>query len=138
MTECICGNQDGSFIHVTNLACPYDHNSGPVDSFHYRGSREAHSNPTCENFINMCKQRLPNIPLPIKMGWTGYIDFEHPLYNLKNCWCTDEQGRVVILVNGTLMFQRYTEGDMLMQRSVKTPYWSELDEKDINTFLTQL
>jgi hypothetical protein len=57
---------------------------------------------------------------------------------MKDCWCTDEQGRVVILLDNTLMFQRYTEGDTPMQTSSSNSNWESVSATDINTFLTQL
>ena len=86
-----------------------------VDPWNYTGNAQYHKHPESRAFIQRCQQALPQRDLPIKMGSTGYVELtvKTPLSEIANGWCYDEVGRAVIIFAGHLLFQRYTEGDVL-------------------------
>lgn len=120
MSQCECNSQiqdPQSSTHITHVGCSVQ-KSG-LDPWHYTGSKLYHSDSIGASFIKLCKEKLPNTQLPIKIGWTGYINYSEELLAMTNAWCFDELGRVVILLNGEIIFQRYTEGDLLMKSTKK-------------------
>lgn len=100
-------NTDGS-VGVTSKVLSQE----GVDSWHYMGSRDFHANPVGARFITYCMEKLPHREFPVIVGPTGYPDLTEDI----NCngWMIDSVGRFVCVINGTLYFQRYLEGDVIM------------------------
>lgn len=136
-TSCNCGSDNQnpqSPIHFFHLGCS---NTETLDPWHYTGSKSWHSDKRSADFINLCKLKLPKQKLPIRIGWTGYINADSDIFTNSNSWCFDEQGRVVILFNKILMFQRYTEGDLLMKSKDGITY-NSVTSDDLNSFTSML
>jgi hypothetical protein len=134
---CNCPKLDPSSpLHITNLGCPH-HLNEKVDPWHYTGSRKMHSESNHANFIELCKKKLPQQKLPIEIGWTGYVNANEEIFKLSNSWCLDEVGRMVILMDGYLIFQRYTQGDILLKSSNGITY-NSLYDNEIDQFTTTL
>jgi len=100
-------------FHVTTVQ---NHNPDVIDPWHYEGgfnfpwpqdAQEKLLMVRCGEFLRLCRIMLSHRALPFTLGSTGYLDFKDDIVRLPNAWCLDELGRVVILLNGVLMFQRY-------------------------------
>lgn len=134
--DCECTIQDPrSCIHVTTIACTR-HQTKP-NPWHYTGNSKYHSDDNSAAFIDLCKKYLPSRELPIRLGNTGYLNMSPEDLKQPNGWCLDELGRAAILLNGVFMFQRYTEGDVLVQ-STDGQMFERVTRAEINSFVPQL
>lgn len=113
--SCPCGQDDQSPsypVHFTTIGCP--NHEGRMDPWQFTGLKDEHASEPHAEFIRFCKEKLPKRELPIRIGWTSYVNADSTIFNEPNGWFLDEFGRVVILLDGVLMFQRFTQGDILM------------------------
>lgn len=110
-----------------------------VDPWNYTGNARYHKHPEHRAFIQQCQQALPQRNLPIVVGRTGYVELaaKTPLSEIANGWCYDEVGRAVIIFDGNLLFQRYTEGDVLVITD-DTGRHAELSTKRLAELATKL
>lgn len=137
MSACSCENLnhgDDRFINVTCLKCT---KNDVLDSWHYTGSKLFHSDDVSKNFLEFCKSKLKKKDLPITIGWTGYVNANKNIFSLENSWCTDELGRIVILIDKHLLFQRYTNGDIIMISSDGISY-EQITGKVIESIMLHL
>ena len=130
-SQCDCETQDPrSFVHFVHIGQCSKQSDG-LDSWHYTGNKAFHSDPVGAKFLALCKDKLQQRQLPIKLGSTGYIDFPDSLLAEPNGWCKDELGRTVILLNGALMFQRMLEGEVIMQKKLGPNGWNQLGHEEM-------
>lgn len=106
------------------LPCPFEEKKVEVDvdPWHYVGCPGWHNCGYGNAFIQLCKDKLPEEKLPINIGWTGYISLTSVPENNTFAWCTDDVGRFVCIVDGTLVFQRMQNGDLLMYGRITNEY----------------
>lgn len=88
-----------------------------IHPWHYTGSSEWHSDSRGKALMNLVKEKLPKIDIPVTIGFTGYPNIETVINGYG--WTTDKVGRMVILLDHTLIFQRMTEGTLLLSGSTK-------------------
>lgn len=87
----------------------------PCDAWHVHGNVAVHKRDDIAEFIEKLKEKLPQVELPIDIGWTGY-----PVLTCKpsECpqrgWCLDKAHRFTAMIDGSWMFQRYTAGGPIM------------------------
>ena len=65
-------------------------------------------------FMTQCRKYLSQRPLPIGIKFTGDISIHPKIFGEPNGWCFDELGRLVILLNGHLIFQHHRGEDFLI------------------------
>jgi len=87
--------------------------------------------------MKLCRDKLPQQNLPIKVTSTAYIEANNKIFKLNNSWCLDELGRTVILLDGFLIFQRLIHGDRLMKSSDGRTYDLCCND-DIKDFMSKL
>ncbi len=135
MTEvCGCVKDPQASIYETCVKC---YISDKLDPWHYTGTRAFHSDNESLEFISVCKQKLHRRELPIRIGWTVYVNADRSIFEQSNAWCPDEYGRTVILLDEYLLFQRYTEGDLLMKSKDGIMYDSVTSD-DLKLFKREL
>lgn len=113
---CPCGqnNQDPhTIVHFTHIGC--DDQSAVIDPWHYTGDENFHADSNGAVFIKLCKDKLPKRKLPIRIGSTGYVNCDKSDLTGPNGWCFDDVGRIVILIDGELIFQRMIKGHCMMR-----------------------
>jgi hypothetical protein len=88
-----------------------------VNPWHYRGSTDWHTREYGKNFMKYSQEKLPKVDLPIKVGGTGYIQLTGSP-SVTRGWTKDEVGRMVVIVDDVLVFQRYTDGQVFMWGSI--------------------
>jgi len=134
VAPCFCSGQNSqSPIHLTCFSCHPLHSH--VDPWHYTGDPSFHSDSTSSQFIFLCKSVLPFLEIPMKLGITGYLTVTED--NISNRWCTDSFGRISIIINNSFMFQRYTHGDILVEK-VPLHGYKCLSSSRISDLITQL
>lgn len=93
-----------------------------IDLWHVSGSPNFHENFNHRDFIEKCKKKLPQVKLPIIVGHTGYIYFDESKLDIvrksNKCWDIDEYGRILIIINDHIFFQRMINGSILMHGSI--------------------
>lgn len=147
--KCSCGLEDQHPqvpIHISHIDCSNKDNTidawpfgrEPLGgSWHVTGHRSYHSDDKSAQFIKICKERLVQRQLPIKIGWTGYINSDAILSEEANGWCLDTEDRMVVIFNGMLIFQRYKEGDILM-RSIDGYTYGEFRGADMDDMIAKM
>ena len=136
--KCPCGTQNQSptaFFHSVHVGCPDAKDE--LDPWHYTGIKGFHVNSNVPKFLEECKRKLPNRELPIWVGFTGYVNAKKSIFSEHDGWCLDKLGRVVVLLNGALMFQRYLEGDLIM-KSHDGNMFDSMGNDDLNTYSKML
>ena len=114
-SHCLCiehGQTFTSSMRKIHLGCPL-HNT-KMNEWHVRDNRSNYVDKNSAAFIALCKEKLPKKNLIFTIGLTGYVNVDRSVLDGSNCWCQDDTGRMIILVNGNLLFQRYQKGDILM------------------------
>jgi hypothetical protein len=135
LKECSCGEQDPhSPVHWTKPGC--EQHRDQIDPWHYTGNPNFHTDMESNNFIELCKLKLPQRPIDVTVSSTGYPRFNKNEM-LTPGWCLDPLGRVFIILNGRAIFQRFTEGDLLMCSDNGSLY-DQLTSKDMKQFLPHL
>jgi hypothetical protein len=59
-----------------------------------------------QEFIRCCREKLPKINLPIEIGSTGLIELTGSPSATRG-WTVDRVGRMVVIVDDVILFQRY-------------------------------
>jgi hypothetical protein len=137
--EAVTGETLDSFFHSQKLGDPILDDGVNivsrgvvVDRWHTHGNANMFKNDENRNVLDLVKQRLPRIELPIYIGSTGYIELSTFINTHANCWCTDQLGRVVFVVDDVLYFQRYENGDRIMKGPLSKTCFNDLcDQEDI-------
>ncbi|SNW62222.1 Hypothetical protein ORPV_318 [Orpheovirus IHUMI-LCC2] len=114
------------------LDCPFEEKKVDVDPWHYVGCPNWHKCEYAKPFIDLCKDKLPNQKLPIRVGWTGYIELNSLPEKGTFAWCHDDVGRFVCLIDDVLVFQRMQNGDLLMYGRVTNTYSSFSDQATLD------
>src|SRR3972149_7774806 len=96
--------------------------------WHCHGNPDVHSSLEGQSLIDMCKAHLPQVDIKHRIGSTGYIHFIDD--DLNNCWTTDQQNRLLVIINNVKYFQRYSQGQKFMKQNVYGS-WDPLDEQEI-------
>lgn len=109
------------------------------DPWHVHGDVGFHSVPKdIDEFIETLKSKLPNVELPIDIGFTGYPFLTVDVNQCpKEGWCIDKAKRFTAIMNEHLMFQRYTAGGPIMYGKLGTSAGSEMTADIRNEFLTK-
>lgn len=107
----------------------------PCDPWHYTGSESYHKCEYGQNFMDYVRKVLPRKTLPIKVGSTGYIQLTRTIETPEYCWTEDEVGRMVIVVDDVLLFQRMTKGQILMYGLVNQGIFSDRAREDLIQYL---
>jgi len=106
----------------------------PCDVWHVAGNSNYHTNNINKIFIDLIKSKIKKTNLDIFVGDTGYVHWskEKPLGTY--CWDLDELGRFVAVLNDIWLFQRYTNGDVIVWQDINDKYriWNCLDLDKIN------
>lgn len=84
------------------------------NSWHYEGDVNWFKCEYGKDFIQLCKEKLPNKSLPITIGRTGYIHLTELIPKDTYVWCEDDVGRFVCVIDDILVFQRMQQGHLLM------------------------
>ena len=136
MSECICGKQSVSgFMHIIDSKCRA--HDGVLDPWNYTGNPSWDKSDKPQEFLALCKDKLPKKDLPIRIGHTGYVNANKDIFQLPNSWSHDELGRMVILLDGLLMFERYIHGDLIMGSKDGSSF-SAINRDRFQDFLKQL
>lgn len=85
-----------------------------LDPWHYTGNKLYHNRQELEKYEKLFLEKLPEITLPIAVGWTGYIDQLSPIDVPTFGKTKDEIGRNVFVIGEYLLFQRYVQGNVYM------------------------
>ena len=88
-----------------------------VDPWHYTGSSDWHKDSRGEALMQLTKERLSEIDIPVVIGGTGYPIIKEVINGYG--WTIDPVGRMIILLDHTFIFQRMKEGSLLLSGSTK-------------------
>lgn len=111
----------------------------PCDQWHIAGNNLIHQNRICRLFIQLCKEKMDQTPLPIFIGDTGYIHWNDKIPKGKYCWDLDRSGRFVAVIGDIWMFQRYMNGDRLVWKSIEEPsYWDDINEEIMEQVINRI
>lgn len=136
MSECICGKQSpSSILYVRHITCRGHDNV--LDPWHYTGNASWHKDVKSEESLSFCREKLPQRKLPIWVGHTGYVNAKKDIFTELNRWCYDELGRMVVLLDGLLMFQQYQQGDLIM-RSTNGQIFSSVGRDRLPEFISRV
>lgn len=108
-------------LKVTDILNPQQE-PFPCDPWHYTGDENWHRSDYGKEFIEYCKEKLPQKSLPIKIGCTGYIDLTGPIKTPEYCWDLDQVRRIVIVIDDKLLFQRMLNGHQMMYNKLSEDY----------------
>ena len=87
----------------------------PCDAWHVHGNSSRHANVEEDEFVKTLQERIPQIDLPVEIGPTGYPQLTRQVAECpKRGWCYDNAKRFTAIVDGHLLFRRYTAGGPLM------------------------
>jgi hypothetical protein len=110
--------------------------SNSCDPWHVHGNVSVHNNGIIDNFVESLKIKLPQVELPLKIGPTGYPYLTCPVDQAPTSgWYLDEAHRFNVIINGYLMFRRYTAGGPLMYGKLGLSPSNELSEEMVHFFL---
>ena len=82
------------------------------DPWHYTGNSDFHKSDKGAELMALIKERLMKIDIPVTIGSTGYPSISAPIAGYG--WGLDPHGRMVALIENTLIFQRMNQGTVLM------------------------
>ncbi len=109
----------------------------PCDPWHTSGNKNYHEDSISRSFIDLCKEKLPYRDDKIEIGWSGY-PHEPKHHSTEAYWCLDRLGRFHLITgldDPLAIFQRYTEGDVLM---IYSRGWSFMNDQRIDQLKIQL
>lgn len=86
--------------------------SSCTDPWHYTGNADFHKSDKGAELMALIKERLMRIDIPVTIGPTGYPDISVPIAGYG--WGLDPHGRMVALIENTLLFQRMLQGSVMM------------------------
>jgi hypothetical protein len=105
--------------------------------FGYNGMN--YKNGHIDKFIQRIKTQLPYVELPIDIGGTGYPKLR---CNASECpkrgWCIDNAKRLNAIIDGYLIFQRYTTGGPMMFGKLPEPASNIMDAETMEKFSNKL
>lgn len=108
------------------------------DPWHYQGDSNWFKCDYGQDFIQLCKQKLPQKSLPITVGSTGYINLTELIPKGTYAWCNDAVDRFVCVIDDVLVFQRMQHGHLLMYGHIQSIYstFSDQATSDVVTSLS--
>ena len=86
-----------------------------TDPCRYTGSPIWYTSPEERAYIEECKKKLPRLDYVVKVGPTGHPSDYRQMKEVG--WTYDQTGRVFISTPTHYLFQRYTQGDVLMSKT---------------------
>jgi hypothetical protein len=84
-----------SFFHVLGSETQPGADGLPCDPWHVAGLGSFHADPSDAQLIQAAKSILPPQPFPIRIGFTGYINWATSPFG-QNGYTHDQTGRIVI------------------------------------------
>lgn len=114
--------------------------SEKCDPWHVHGNTEYHSKLNdIDEFEATMKAKLPQVQLPIDMGWTGYPVLTcEPSKCPKRGWCLDSANRFTAFLDGHWMFRRYCAGGPMMYGKLEHSCSNEMWPEKRQEFLAML
>lgn len=103
------GTECKMMLHVSQLTDTID------NEWHYKGHKSVFGHLPSAELLGLFKEKLPQRDLPIKNNHTGYIHLESEasIADIPNGWCYEKHGRVVVIFDKYIMFQRMMDGDII-------------------------
>ena len=103
----------------------------PCDGWHVHGNTTRHASQEEDEFVKTLQTRLPKMDLPVEIGLTGYPNLTREVADCpKRGWCYDNAKRFTAIVDGYLLFRRYTAGGPLMFGPLGKPANNMMYEDD--------